>query len=144
MLGASDSKLCAKKDIIIKKFDDLLKKLGAEELALNISLGKMSAEWKAAMEGWLDSESTYRLRIEQAKEARQGAKFAEQEYEKYREAHKEAKNNYEVGLEKHNKVQFIATLHLTPRLIAETKTSCRNVTYLTRRSQIAGARRTRW
>jgi len=23
----------------------------------------MSAEWKAAMEGWLDSESTYRLRI---------------------------------------------------------------------------------
>merc|ERR1712216_902484 len=75
---------------------DMLKKLGAEELALNISLGKMSAEWKAAMEGWLDSESTYRLRIEQAKEARQGAKFAEQEYEKYREAHKEAKNNYEV------------------------------------------------
>jgi hypothetical protein len=103
MLGASDSKLCAKKDIIIQKFDDLLKKLGAEELALNISLGKMSAEWKAAMEGWLDSESTYRLRIEQAKEARQGAKFAEQEYEKYREAQKEAKNNYEVGLEKHNK-----------------------------------------
>ena len=106
MLGASDSKLCAKKDIIIQKFDDLLKKLGAEELALNISLGKMSAEWKAAMEGWLDSESTYRLRIEQAKEARQGAKFAEQEYEKYREAQKEAKNNYEVGLEKHNKVCY--------------------------------------
>ena len=63
MLGASDSKLCAKRDIILKKFDDLLRKLGAEELALNISLGKMSAEWKAAIKGRLDSESTYRLRI---------------------------------------------------------------------------------
>jgi hypothetical protein len=28
VLDASDSKLCAKRDIIIKKFDDLLKKLG--------------------------------------------------------------------------------------------------------------------
>ena len=102
ILGASDSKLCAKKDIIIQKFDELLKKLGGEELALNISLGKMSAQWKAAMEGWLDSESQYRLRIEQAKEAHQGAKFAEEEYEKYREAHKEAKENYETGLKKHD------------------------------------------
>ena len=102
ILGASDSKLCAKKDIIIQKFDELLKKLGGEELALNISLGKMSAEWKAAMEGWLDSESQYRLRIEQAKEAHEGSKFAEEEYEKYREAHKEAKENYETGLKKHD------------------------------------------
>jgi len=97
VLDASDSKLCAKRDIIIKKFDDLLKKLGmqkrgfmciyreevrreadgaggreidhlcvhshtvrtqtgGEELALNISLGKMSAQMKSAMEGWLDSK----------------------------------------------------------------------------------------
>ena len=39
MLGASDSKPFAKRDIILVKFDDLLRKLGAEELALN-SLGK--------------------------------------------------------------------------------------------------------
>jgi len=103
ILGASDSKLCAKKDIIIKKFDDLLRKLGGEELALNISLGKMSAQWHAAMEGWLDSESQYRLRIEQAKEARQGSKFAEEEYEKYRQAQKEAEENYNVGKAKHDK-----------------------------------------
>jgi len=102
ILGASDSKLCAKKDLIIKKFDDLLKKLGGEELALNISLGKMSAQWKAAMEGWLDSESQYRLRIEQAKEAKAGSKFAEEEYEKYREAQKEAKENFEAGKKKHD------------------------------------------
>eukprot|EP00277_Geminigera_cryophila_P043212 CAMPEP_0173075768 /NCGR_PEP_ID=MMETSP1102-20130122/11899_1 /TAXON_ID=49646 /ORGANISM="Geminigera sp., Strain Caron Lab Isolate" /LENGTH=486 /DNA_ID=CAMNT_0013945271 /DNA_START=186 /DNA_END=1646 /DNA_ORIENTATION=+ len=102
ILDASDSKLCAKKDIIIQKFDDLLRKLGGEELALNISLGKMSAQWKAAVEGWLDSESQYRLRIEQAKEAKQGSKFAEEEYEKYREAEKEAKENYESGVAKHD------------------------------------------
>jgi hypothetical protein len=102
MLGASDSKLCAKKDVIIQKFDDLLKKLGGEELALNISLGKMAAEWQSAMTGWLDSESQYRLRIEQSKEAHEGSKFAEQEYEKYREAQKAAKENYETGLKKHD------------------------------------------
>ena len=57
--------MCAKKDIILGKFDQLLRKLGGEELSLNISLGKMGAEWHAAMEQWLDAESTYRLRIEQ-------------------------------------------------------------------------------
>jgi len=101
MLDAGESRLCAKKDIIIEKFDQLLRKLGGEELSLNISLGKMGAEWHAAMEGWLDSESTYRLRIEQAKEAKEGGEFAEQEYEKYRQAAKEAKENYELGLAKH-------------------------------------------
>jgi hypothetical protein len=97
MLAAGDSRLCDKKDVILQKFDQLLRKLGGEELSLNISLGKMGAEWHAAMESWLDSESTYRLRIEQAKEAKEGGAFAEQEYEKYRQAAKEAKENYISG-----------------------------------------------
>lgn len=67
MLAPGDSRLCAKKDLILGKFDQLLRKLGGEELSLNISLGKMGEEWHAAMEGWLDAESTYRLRIEQAR-----------------------------------------------------------------------------
>jgi hypothetical protein len=96
------SHLCAKKDIILGKFDQLLRKLGGEELSLNISLGKMGAEWHAAMEQWLDAESTYRLRIEQSKEAKQGSNFAEQQYEKYRQAAKEAKENYLSGLKKHD------------------------------------------
>jgi len=54
------------------------------------------------MEAWLDAESTYRLRIEQAKEAKEGGAFAEQEYEKYRQAGKEAKENYMSGLKKHD------------------------------------------
>lgn len=65
MLDEGEGQLCKKKDIIIDKFDQLLRKLGGEELSLNISLGRMGAEWHAAMAGWLDSESTYRLRIEQ-------------------------------------------------------------------------------
>jgi hypothetical protein len=65
MLDEGEGQLCKKKDIIIEKFDQLLRKLGGEELSLNISLGRMGAEWHAAMAGWLDSESTYRLRIEQ-------------------------------------------------------------------------------
>jgi hypothetical protein len=57
---------CKRKDIIIDKFDQLLRKLGGTgELSLKISLGRIGAEWHAAMAGWLDSESTYRLRIEQ-------------------------------------------------------------------------------
>ena len=102
MLAPGDSRLCDKKDLILDKFDQLLRKLGGEELSLNISLGKMGAEWHAAMSQWLDAESTYRLRIEQAKEAKEGGKFAEQEYEKYWQAAKEAKKNYLSGLKKHD------------------------------------------
>ena len=41
--------LCQKKDIIIQKFDELLKKLGGEELSANITMGKVTKEWKEAM-----------------------------------------------------------------------------------------------
>ena len=41
-----------------------------------------------------------RLRIEQAKEAAEGAKFAEQEYEKYRQASKMPQSNYHCSLKK--------------------------------------------
>ena len=38
----------------------------------------------------------------QTKEAKEGGKFAEEEYEKYRQAAKEAKENYLTGLKKHD------------------------------------------
>ena len=44
------SLLCQKKDIIIQKFDELLRKLGGEELSANITMGKVTKEWKEAME----------------------------------------------------------------------------------------------
>jgi len=86
-----DSTLCAKKDIIISKFDQLLKKLGGEELALNISNGKINEELKAALGSWLDSESSYRLTVEKAKEATEGADYARNQYEKYNTAYLDAK-----------------------------------------------------
>lgn len=38
-----------KKDIIIQKFDEPLKKLGGEELSANITMGRVTKEWTAAM-----------------------------------------------------------------------------------------------
>ena len=151
------SLLCQKKDIIIQKFDELLKKLGGEELSANITMGRVTKEWKEAMEvrharpcrgevaasfnhiaraaraaalsssphavlccracrilvynagadgartsqSWLQSESTYRLTVEKAKEAKQGAGFAENEFEKWKDANKQAKQDLEVTLARH-------------------------------------------
>ena len=44
-----ESTLCKKKDDIISKFDELLKKLNGEELSANITMGKVSKEYKEAM-----------------------------------------------------------------------------------------------
>jgi len=93
--------LCQKKDIIIEKFDQLLKKLGGEELSANITMGRVSKEWSEAMKGWLDSESTYRLTVEKAKDAKKGSGFAQNEYEKWHDAHKQAKADLVVTLARH-------------------------------------------
>jgi len=95
------SMLCQKKDIIIEKFDQLLKKLGGEELSANITMGRVSKEWSEAMKGWLDSESTYRLTVEKAKDAKKGSGFAQNEYEKWHDAHKQAKADLVVTLARH-------------------------------------------
>ena len=63
---------------------------------------RVSKEFKDSMTAWLDAESAYRLSVQKAKEAKEGAKFAEEEYEKYREAQKEAKENFEAGKKKHD------------------------------------------
>jgi len=89
-----DDALCGKRQLIIDKFDALLKKLGGEELSLKIELGQVTKEWKDSMEAFLNAESQYRLRTEQAKEAEDGAKFAEEEYEKWRTAHKAARADF--------------------------------------------------
>ena len=44
-----ESALCQKKDLIISKFDELLKKLNGEELSANITMDKVSKEFKEAM-----------------------------------------------------------------------------------------------
>lgn len=49
----------------------------------------------------------------QAKEAKTGSAFAEQEYEKYRQAAKEAQENYESGMKKHEIERKDVSLRVT-------------------------------
>ena len=95
------SKLCEKKDKILELFDKLLNKLGGEELSANITYGKVSKEFKDAMSSWLDSESSYRLTVEQTKEAKKGAEYASNEYEKWETANKRAREDLEATLARH-------------------------------------------
>jgi len=95
------SLLCEKKDVIIEKFDQLLRKLGGEELSANITMGRVSKEWAEAMGAWLNSESEYRLTVEKAKDAKDGAAFAQNEYEKWHDANKQAKKDLEATLKRH-------------------------------------------
>ena len=46
---------------------------------------------QAALGAWLDSESSYRLTVEKAKEATDGADYARQQFEKYNTAYLDAK-----------------------------------------------------
>ena len=96
-----NSLLCEKRDKIIQLFDQLLAKLGGEELSANITMGKVSKEWKDALGSWLDSESKYRLTVEKNKEAKEGSEYARNEFEKWRTAYKKAKSDLAELLERH-------------------------------------------
>jgi len=95
------SLLCEKRAKIIALFDQLLAKLGGEELSANITMGKVTKEWNDALSGWLDSESQYRLTVEKSKEAKEGGEFARNEYEKWKTAYKKAKADLEATLARH-------------------------------------------
>jgi len=98
---AGNSLLCEKRAKIIQLFDQLLAKLGGEELSANITMGKVTKEWKDALSTWLDAESKYRLTVEKTKEAKQGSGFAQDEYEKWKTAYKRAKEDLDATLARH-------------------------------------------
>ncbi len=98
---AGDSLLCEKRAKIIDLFDQLLKKLGGEELSANITMGRVAKEWKEAMEAWLTAESNYRLTVEKMQDAREGSNFAQEEYEKWKTAYKKAKSDLDATLARH-------------------------------------------
>ena len=98
---AGESLLCKKRDVIIEKFDELLRRLGGEELSANITMGRVTKEWKEAMEGWLDSEAEFRLTVEKARDAKKGSSFAQDAYEKWHDANKQAKKDLAVTLARH-------------------------------------------
>jgi hypothetical protein len=83
-------------------FDQLLKKLGGEELSANITMGRVTKEWAEAMDSWLTAESNYRLTVEKMKDAREGSKYAQEEYEKWKTAYKKAKSDLDATLARHD------------------------------------------
>jgi hypothetical protein len=99
---AGDSLLCEKRAKIIDLFDQLLKKLGGEELSANITMGRVTKEWKEAMESWLTAESNYRLTVEKMRDAREGSTYAQEEYEKWKTAYKKAKSDLDATLARHD------------------------------------------
>jgi hypothetical protein len=68
--------MCAKKEFIIAKFDQLLQRLGADSEILNITDLATERAYEDAMQAWLDTESVYRLAQQQHKESKEAAKFA--------------------------------------------------------------------
>lgn len=50
---------------------------------------------------WLDGESTYRLTLEKVKDAKKGATYAEESYEKWEVANEQAKKDLDHALSAH-------------------------------------------
>ena len=87
------SKLCQKKQMLVDKFDELLRKLGVDVADANATMAVYTKEFQDAMTAWLDASAQYRLALEKEREARQGAAYANEEYEKWRQAHKQAQKS---------------------------------------------------
>ena len=80
---AEISKLCPQRDFIIGKFNQLLARLTAHSIARNATDQAAYATQAAAIQEWLDVESVYRSTLDRAAKAREGASFAQGEYENW-------------------------------------------------------------
>jgi hypothetical protein len=80
---ADSSVICAKKDMILEKFNQLVTKLQAESAARNATDDSAYDEQQKALQAWLDAEALYRLTTEKSAEAEEGAKYARAQYEKW-------------------------------------------------------------
>jgi len=65
-------------------------------------MGRVTKEWAEAMDAWLTAESNYRLTVEKMKDAREGSKYAQEEYEKWKTAYKKAKSDLDATLARHD------------------------------------------
>jgi len=101
--GESESGLCAKKELIFEKLNQLLKKLGHENVARNATDQAAYGAKEAALAAWLDGESSYRLEVEKEKEAKQGAEFARGAYEKWMDATKQTQSRLDKMNERYPK-----------------------------------------
>jgi len=102
---ADSGMLCAKKDVIFAKLDQLLAKLRATGVTLNTTDAASYQAKTDALGAWLDSESAYRLMTEKEKEAKEGASFARAHYEKSSEAAKKAQERVDQLIKEYGKEQ---------------------------------------
>jgi hypothetical protein len=80
---AEMGKLCPQEDIIIAKFNKLLARLNSNSAARNASDLAAFAKQEKAIQDWLDIESEYRLASGKAAKSKEGAEYAQGQYEKW-------------------------------------------------------------
>jgi hypothetical protein len=80
---AETGKLCPQQDLIITKFNQLLARLNSNIVARNASDQTSFAKQEKAIQDWLDIESEYRLAAGKAATSKEGAAYAQGQYEKW-------------------------------------------------------------
>ena len=63
-LAQGPSKLCLKKQMLVDKFNELLRKLGVNVDEANHTMSMVSQEFQDAMNAWLDAAANYRCGVE--------------------------------------------------------------------------------
>jgi hypothetical protein len=80
---AEMGKLCPQQDVIITKFNQLLARLHSNSAARNASDLAAFAREEKAIQDWLNIESEYRLASGKAAKSKEGAAYAQGQYEKW-------------------------------------------------------------
>jgi hypothetical protein len=98
---AETRKLCPKKDIVIDKFNQLLARLTAQSAASNATDLAAFHEQEAAIQKWLEIEAGYRTAADKAAKAKDGAAFAQGQFEKWKIALAATKERQEKAIKAH-------------------------------------------
>ncbi|EKX37135.1 hypothetical protein GUITHDRAFT_145238 [Guillardia theta CCMP2712] len=72
---AENSNLCSKKAEIFEKLDQLLKRLQGENSLVNSTVDDAKDTYEESLEGWLASESSFRMAASKVEIAKEAAKF---------------------------------------------------------------------
>jgi len=91
---ADNSALCSSKDIILEKLNGLAAQVLAEIKTMNVTDTSKYDASTDAHKAWLDTESEYRLMEQKHSQAKEGAKYASEKYEKWAEAVAETETRY--------------------------------------------------
>jgi len=106
ILDDSSSGICASKTVVIDKLNGLAAKLVDDIQDLNATdAAKLKAK-NDAYQAWLDTESEYRLMDQKQQDAKEGASYAGQKYEKWAEAVQDTQKRYDELLAAYNSAKL--------------------------------------